>query len=162
MGTGQILAAIIAIVLLGILALGVNSIILNKTIDALETQAQIIATSIAESYLNEACSKAFDENVAPPKPNYDDPSYFSTTLGPEGETYPAYDDVDDFNGFQIDDSTSTMGKFHVVMSVSYGSETNPDQPVSGVRTHFKIVTATVSHPNLRSPITLRRIAVKHH
>ncbi len=49
------------------------------------------ATFYAQQLMEEVKSKRFDESVTPP---------WTRTLGSDGgETYPDYDDVDDFNGY---------------------------------------------------------------
>jgi len=162
MGTGQMLGVIVALVILGFLVLGVNRAMLTKTDDMIETQADVTAASVAEGLLSEACSKVFDQKVVTMA--YDDPAMFTapSSLGPDaGETYPNFNDVDDFKGYQRVQSSPALGNFTATVDVTYGNETTPDQ-VSTARTHYKIVTVTVTHPNLRTPIVLKRVAVKHH
>ncbi len=49
------------------------------------------ATFYAQELMEEVKSKGFDENITPP---------WTKTLGPDsGETYPNFDDIDDFNGY---------------------------------------------------------------
>jgi hypothetical protein len=54
------------------------------------------ATFYAQELMEEIKSKRFDENNDSP---------WSSTLGIEGETYPNYDDVDDFNGYSDNPAT---------------------------------------------------------
>jgi hypothetical protein len=50
----------------------------------------------AEELMEEVKSKRFDQNSTAP---------WSTTLGREGETYPNFNDVDDFNGYSDNPAT---------------------------------------------------------
>ena len=159
---------IFAFVFLGTLLLFNNNVIVNSLALASENEVSIIAFSEAQSVIDEAKMKAFDENtisvVVP------DSTSFSATLGREGETFPSpldtssstgyrssvnFDDVDDYTGYtRLVKTSSSIGKGDTVSAdVRYVAAANPDSVVSG-KTYFKKMTVTVKSPYLNQPYSI--------
>jgi len=146
-----------ALLLLSLVILRVNRGFLNTDSVLLDSKLGVLATSVATSLMEEANSKAFDQNTDTVSVN--SLTSLSSTLGPEsGETYPNFNDFDDFNGLHIIDSTMPSAKFIVDCKVEYVTPSNPDSAV-GNRTWHKKLTVEVSSPSLLGqddkPDTLR-------
>ena len=151
MNTGQSLLSIGAMMLLSILVLRVNNNFTDTSTVLQDSKLGILATSIATSQIEEISRLAFDEctdsNSTSSLSSLTPPG----SLGPEpGETYPNYNDVDDYNGFTKTD-TSMTAVFHISCSVVYVSDTNPDV-ASAVPTWNKKITITVSSPSMLDTI----------
>ena len=97
------------------------------------------ATFYAQELMEEIKSKDF---VDP-----DDPT--NPALGPNGETYPNFDDVDDFNGCtdsRVTTPASGYARSVTIDYVSLNTGTDPDSwEASGSPTDYKRITVSVSH-----------------
>ena len=112
--------------------------------DVWRREFETYALSLAESYIEEARAKAFfDETLnggSPAVPaGFTDPG----ALGPDGELYPNYNDIDDFNGLATVDSTK-RANFSLSIQVGYVEDTAPAVIVN-YKTRFKNMTVTVAH-----------------
>ncbi len=144
--------------MLSILTLSINGTFLTALATGLSAQAQLNAFSMGQALLDEILTRDFDENVTGGRRAFSN-SDFSTTLGPDGpgeaitardSSYRSrikFDDVDDYNNYQRAVYDNLLGWFLLSSQVSYARETYPDSLVS-TRTHYKVVTVTVTHPNL--------------
>jgi len=148
MGQQQLMLTIGAIVLFSLVSLSVNRLLLNHTDAIYGQQAEFYAAKLAQRFIEEAKVKAFDETTI--VGTVSTPDGFS--LGPgTGESYPNFDDVDDFNGFATTLSTN-IGAMTVSISVDYVQETNLDSVVS-TKTYYKKMSVTVQSDYLISPVT---------
>ncbi|MDZ7261547.1 MAG: hypothetical protein ONB05_05515 [candidate division KSB1 bacterium] len=143
MGTRELLLVLGAIILFSMTSLSVNrTIFYNKeAIWANEFEAAAIA--IAQQYIEEAKTKAFDEVIYSTVPT--GPSDFTrpSSLGPEaGETYP-FDDFDDYNGFVTTVGTP-RNSYTVSIQVGYVFDGAPDSLLSA-QTYCKKITVTVAN-----------------
>ncbi len=157
MNTSQMLITIGALLLLGLVILRVNNGFLNTDSVLLDSKLGVLATSVATSIMEEANSKAFDQNTD--TVSVSSLTQLSSVLGPEsGETYPHFNDFDDFNGYHRVDTTMPAAKFIIDCKVEYVLPANPDSAV-GTRTWHKKLTVEVSSPSLigqdDKPDTLR-------
>jgi MSHA pilin protein MshD len=149
MNTGQMLITIGAIFILSVVILRVNTnlLITDNVID--KSKVNLLAVSIATSCIEEATSKAFDENSV--SSAITDSTGFSSTLGKEtGEVYPLFDDFDDYNSFQtnpkLDSIEFETGKFLVFQTfckVNYVPFANPNSTTSN-KTWSKRMTVLVT------------------
>ena len=106
-----------AILLFSILAYSTNSAILNSTDRNLQLGYLNAAVSVTQSCIGEIRSKAYDEKTI--TKTITDNS-FSATLGTDGETYPNFDDIDDYNGYVFKDiDTKYAGKYKSSVKVTY-------------------------------------------
>ena len=166
MNTGQMLMVLGALMLLSLVALSVNSMLVNKTSTMLETEADLNAVSLAQSMLDEILADSYDAATASGTKVYDSTEFTSASgLGPnstEASNVPLpeppdtvvsykslkyYNDVDDYNGYKRVAFASSMGPFSIIDSVYYVSESNPDQK-STTQTFYKKVVVTVRHRNM--------------
>jgi hypothetical protein len=122
----------------------------------LQRQFEVYAVSLAQSFIEEAKVKKFDANATNPSaPNVNDFTN-PAALGREtGETYPGFDDLDDYKGFSKIDS-SALGEFSVALQAGYVQESNPNVVVNN-KTFYKKLTVTVTHRFLKSPVVLNNI-----
>ncbi len=166
MNTGQSILTIMAMLLLSILVLRVNNTFLSTGSVISRSKVGMIATSIAESRLAEIKSKAFDEYTA--QGNIPDNHYVNEltapgNLGPDGsETYPNFDDVDDYNGFAINDTVqvqSTMKPeiFRDSCKVEYVDSDNPNDISNSSPTFNKKITVFVTSKMLPETIKISTI-----
>jgi len=151
MGQQQLMLTLGAIVLFSLVSLSVNRLVLNHTDAIYGQQAEFYAIKLAQRFIEEAKVKAFDENTI----NATTGSVNGFKLPPMGpepvESYPNFDDVDDFNAFTTTLSTN-IGAMTVSISVDYVQETNLDLVVA-TKTFYKKMSVTVQSDYLTSPVT---------
>ena len=150
MNTGQTMLTMGAMMLLSFLVLRFNSIHLTSAQASYNSKFGIVATSLANSIIEEAKDKAFDEVALDTTKSITSANDFSTTLGKDGgEVYPDFDDFDDYNNLYYLDSLSLRnpqtGKptnFEIRSKVEYVTDTNPDVK-SGSKQYHKKMTVSV-------------------
>lgn len=157
---GQTLLVLSALLLLSFVVLQANGLILSKYSEAYDLQATLEAVSIAETKLDDATQKAFDEQSISKKIYVATDLTPPANLGPDpGETsISKYDDVDDYNGATVTFATPTIDQFTVVYKVEYVTTANPDV-VSSVATFFKRVTVTITNPYMTHAVVSSRVVV---
>ena len=144
MGRVQFMMIIGAMMLLSQMTLTIKGSILGMQDVSYESEAILAATSIARSVLREAAAKNFDERSIGKGVTTTDsltlPGYLGYDLG---ETYPAFDDVDDFNGHTRTVTTDRMGDFTVNVTVNYTTAALLGMPSFG-STFMKAISVDVS------------------
>lgn len=139
MNTGQMMLALGAVILLSFLILRFNGTAFTAQEMTMDSKMGILAISVANSYIDVAKKKAFDEVVMDTTKPSILLSDLTSTLGPEsGEVYPDFDDFDDYNlkGFVIVDTTTLINPsksssptpFYITSDVYYITNANPDAP----------------------------------
>lgn len=152
MNTGQTMLAMGAMMLLSFLVLRFNSIHLTSAQASYNSKFGIVATSLANSLIEEAKDKAYDAVALDTTKTITSASDFSTTLGKEiGEVYPDFDDFDDYNNLLYIDSlslknpqTGTPTKFEIRSIVEYVTETAPDVRSASKQYHKKMTVSVFS------------------
>lgn len=166
MNTGQMLLVLGALMLLSLVALTINSMLVNKTATMLEVEAHLDAVSLGQSMLDEILTQAYDQAVANGAKVFDSTGFTATgSFGPNGteasnvplpeppdtaspfKSLKYYNDVDDYNGYKRLAFTSAMGTFSIIDSVYYVTELDPSVK-STPQTFFKKVVVTIRHPNM--------------
>lgn len=133
-----------AMMLLSQMALTIKGSILGMQDVSYGNEAILAATSIARSVLRESAAKNFDERTIGKGVTTTDSLTLPVFLGYEaGETYPAYDDVDDFNGHTRTVTTDRMGDFTVNVTVNYTTAALLGMPSFG-STFMKAISVDVS------------------
>ena len=143
-----------AIVLLAALVLNVNQAILHSSDNSYESEAILTATNVAQGLLDEITSKEFDEKCV--NTYVEEASGFTApdSLGFEsGESYPNFDDIDDFDNYTRTDATSRMGNFDSVVDVCYVDPAAPDTEVN-YKSHTKRITVSVTSDYLIGTLRL--------
>ncbi len=173
----NLLFTIFAFVFFGtLLVFDNNLIIANQTLSA-ENDMSVVAFSAAQSIINEAKSKAFDQRVALSPSDLPDSSFMTPgdSLGPDsGEFVPSpdtltstgfgstirFNDVDDYNAYHrlVRTSQARPDTFYVSVAVQYVSYAAPDLPLTGsARSYLKKMTVTLSTPYIPRPYTFSYI-----
>ena len=134
-----------AMVLLSSLILSANRSVLENTDMVAQGGYRLAATSLGQAVIEEAGAKQFDEVVVGTPPA-SLPTGFTApgTLGPDsGESYPDFDDVDDFHGLERDITTADSVSYRISVQVGYVETVDPNTVVSS-RTFFKKMDVAVS------------------
>jgi hypothetical protein len=166
MNTGQMLMVLGALMLLSLVALTVNSMIVNKTSTMLEVEAHLDAVSLGQSMLDEILTQSYDAVTAAGTQVFDSTGFTAAgSLGPNGteatsvplpeppdtavayKSLKYYNDVDDYNGYKRLAYTTSMGTFSIIDSVFYVQESDPSQK-SAMQTFYKKVVVTIRHKNM--------------
>ena len=164
MNTGQMMLTLGAIMIFGMLVLRMNTHTANITEEVDNTRFGIMALALARSRIDHAMGLKFDAqtvyNNLSPDANGKPPSgslTSATGLGPNsGETPATYNDFDDYNGLTTVVDTIPSAVFTIASRVTYVDPDNNYQASSSIQWH-KMITVTVSSPNLVSPIVMRAI-----
>ena len=156
MNTGQIMIILGVLTLFTLYQLNYNNSALRNEINIIEGDSVITALALAQGYLEMAQNLLYDEvlNNGAPKSE----SYFTSplSLGAEtGESYPLFDDIDDFNNFVRTEQTN-IGEFTIHCQVFYIEQSQPDTPVY-YQTYFKKFRVWVTSPQLVNPVELQFI-----
>ena len=178
MNTGQMMMALMALVLLAGVSVSVNSMMASKNTTMLEVEANLNAISLGQSMLDEVLSQDYDLATVGGAKIYDAGSFTATSgLGPSAlevsrvllpdslvlpgplqmpsvdsayKSNQYYNDVDDYNGYKRVAFTSTMTNFYIIDTVYYVSESNPDVK-SSPQTFYKKVVVTIRHRSMCPP-----------
>jgi len=154
MNGSQQLLVIGAILLFSFLTLTANRAIRTSIELTIDAEDIITATSIGEELIAEVANKAFDEAIFTVDMPKTDDFTSSANLGPEsGESYPGFDDVDDFNYFTKTVDTPRIGQFTVNVLVDYVNPAHPDTKVTS-QTNMKRIKVWVNNNSLTQPIVL--------
>lgn len=151
MGQQQLLLTLGAIVAFSLVSLSINRNMVRNSEAIYQQQAEFYALNLTQRFIEEAKAKEFDElsinNVV------SNTSGFTGTgsFGPVDGSYPYFDDVDDFHGLSITDTT-TIGPMTVNINVAY---VKPDSLNywTGSKQFYKKMTVTVQSVYLNDPVT---------
>ena len=152
MGGIQTILTIGALMLLSGVMLSLNNAVLTRDVIQYESEATLTATSLAQSLLEEARTRSFDEQTVPPK-TVETPSSLTSAgnLGAEtGEVITEdFDDVDDYNGFVRIVTTPRFGDYEQRVGVYYVRNGSLQTPLT-YQTYLKRVDVTVWNPYIGS------------
>lgn len=156
MNTGQMLLVLGAMALLSLTMLSVNRVFVEQERASMEGAFLLVATSLGQGLIDEAIGKGFDEVVLSNPPTSLPSSFTSAgSLGPEaGESYPSFDDIDDFNGYSRTDTTDVGVDYTMNVLVEYVNGSNPDGSAEASPTFFKRLKVTISSPYLSNNTVL--------
>ncbi|MCB0730148.1 MAG: hypothetical protein KDC88_03855 [Ignavibacteriae bacterium] len=150
MNTGQMMIGIAALGLVTFTVLNFNRGSINTQDALIYNKEFILATTIAQSVLDEVSGKAFDEEIVEGNDIFSASDFSNKLEADPGEVYPNFDDVDDFNNYTRTDSIPQMGVFDISVSVDWMS----DGLVKTIsKTYNKNVTIRVTSPALTNFFT---------
>ena len=158
MGRAELLLALMSIAIFGRFSLTVNSTLLESSAAVLISEFEMNAMSAADNIIMEAWSRKFDEAVLVTVPS-DLPDDFTaySSLGPEtGETYPNFDDIDDYDGLSIADTTSTGFVFNIAVTVGY-VDTSDLNTYDNDEQFYKRMDVTITSVYLDTTLTLNHV-----
>lgn len=144
-----------ALVLLSTLTLNINGTLLSSASTTLEMESVLNAVSVAQSLLDEALAKSFDERTITLRvytfSGMTSPSLLGRDAGESitgiDSTYLSrtrFDDFDDYHNYQRRVFNERLGWFNVISTVSYVRETTPDI-LSTNQTFAKRITVRVTN-----------------
>lgn len=151
MGYRELFLVLLSVVLLTTLMVQINASTNESRETLQELEIAHTAASVAQQYLEEIKSKQFDA-LSSVLPAGSMPGGFTpwNSLGHGGwETYPNYNDVDDYHNFTRTQSVSGVD-YNVTIQVHYVRDSAPDTPYNN-ETFFKRVTVTVTSSYLTNP-----------
>lgn len=156
MTKGDLILVIGGFAILALFTLSLNSSIILNQVTIYQSEHILDGLSIAQKYIEKAEALRFDEDKSATIPS----SFtYSNNLGPDqGEQYPNFDDLDDFDGFSQLDTLAGNIPYLVTIDVNYVTLANPDTPTS-TRTYFKRMLVTISSEHLVD-IPSRSIEIK--
>jgi len=155
MNTGQMLLTLGALVLLSTLTLNINGTLLSSVSTTLEMESILNAVSVAQSMLDEAMAKSFDEKTVNNRiytySGMTSPSLLGRESGESiagfDSTYLSrtlFDDVDDYHNYRRRVFNERLGWFEATATVTYVQETAPDNN-SSTQTFAKRITVRVTN-----------------
>lgn len=158
--TGQMLLVLGALVLFSIMLPSLNSTILYNDRTLIATNAELAGISIAQKIVAEAGTKAFDVVCITSHPTSASQLTSPGNLGPAGgETYPNFNDLDDYHNLAIVDSLTLPSiLFNISGLVNYVDSNNPSQTV-GYQTFLKRLQVSVTSPYLINPASEQPVTI---
>lgn len=148
MNSGHTMMSVGAMFLLSITILGINNKFLSTSTVLNNTKFGVLAVSLAASMIEEANGRNFD--LAEVDDAITDLSQLTPpgSLGPaNGETYPNFNDFDDYDELTKVDSIRNSAVFTTYCRVWYVSDSNPAVIVS-TRTWHKRIDVFVTSPSM--------------
>ncbi len=153
--TSELFMVLGAIVIFSVAVINVNHGIARNELLMVEAELEYTAVALGQDLIDEARVKAFDEACVSSAPSHI-PSGFTSADefggANDGETYPQYDDFDDYHGFTRQDTT-VHGIYTTTAEVIYVTEDNPETSAGG-KTCFKRLNVFVTSPFLSNAVTL--------
>ena len=151
MNTGQSLLSLGAMTLVAMIILQVNTGFVMTSSNLLNNKLYILATSLGSSIIEEASGKPFDANtVTDVASSLTDLTYAGSLGSSKIESYPNFNDFDDFNGMDITSTSLSSAEFNIRSEVCYITPNNPDKKSSSNTWHKKI-TVYVTSSSLFDP-----------
>lgn len=149
MNSGQSFLSLGAMTLVAMVILQVNTGFVMTSSTLLDNKLNILAISLASSIIEEASGKAFDAKTVTDAVSLTTDLTHAGSLGSSSaESYPNFNDFDDYNGLDIISDNVSSAKFKVLSRVSYVKSNNPDA-VSSVATWHKKITVYVTSESLQ-------------
>lgn len=142
-----LLELVIGIVVFTISLTIVLALIVPQAEQTAEPFRQVKAAKLGQSLMNDILSRSYDENSdrSPPFVTCNAKGNCSTTLGPEEANEDDYDDVDDYNGYTVNDVGGNYSSFGFTVTVDYDSDLNDSTPTDGLT--FKRIDIAVTAPD---------------
>lgn len=146
-----------AMMLLAVLVLNVNNSIYGTNATLMDTKFGILAVSLGTSIIEEATGKSFDVATCGNSVNDLNLLTPSSGLGPaSGETYPNFNDFDDFNNFTKTFTNFPSAEFTVSCKVNYVLESDPSV-ITTSKTWHKRIDVFVASPSMKDTLKLSSV-----
>lgn len=165
----SLLLTIGSLVMLGLFMLSANGLISDNIHTAEENEFYLTALSLAQSVIDEAKTKSFDQETVSSVVTNPVGLTAPTSLGPDAGEYLAgpdsasggayqsfsrFNDIDDYQGYVRLANTPRADGYLVAATVEYVNPLVPDS-TSGACTYCKRMTVTVTSPYLPGPVALQ-------
>lgn len=145
MNTGQMMIGIFALGLVSFTILNFNKGSISTQDALIYNKEFIVATTIAQSMLDEINGKAYDEVIVNGTSILSSNNFSANLQADPSENYPNFDDIDDYNNFTRTDEIPEMGTFNIMVEVNYMTD---DFVPTSVRTYNKNVIVKITSPTL--------------
>lgn len=160
MNTGQSMLTLLAMMMLTLLSVRMNSSLLQTQETMQNSKFGLAAISLATSVIENANKLAFDEITV-------DSSVTSTTaltslghLGVDGVEHankpPDFNDFDDYNNYEYDERTLASAYYHISCKVCYVNPTTPNIAATSQTFHKKL-TVSVSSVSMQDTVRISTI-----
>lgn len=161
MGTGQSLFTLLAMMLLGMITVRVNSNMLNAQDTSQNSKYALVAISLAKSTIETASRLAYDEKTFNTTITATSQLTAPGSLGIDGSEVAnkdsTFDDFDDYNNFNYTtDTTLKSAIFNIKCTVGYVQPTAPDVVVS-TQTWLKKMTVTITSAQMKDTVRLNTV-----
>lgn len=158
MARAEILYITAAIVILGTLTLTFKDILLDSDNNEAEAEYQIMAINLLDKFIDQVALKSFDEASVNGRPNGIPGSFTSPAkLGPEeNETYPNFNDYDDYHNFSITDTTSNGMVYTIKSYLGYVTIDDTENFLSS-QSNMKRLNASIMSTSIPSELHMSRI-----
>jgi hypothetical protein len=144
MSSGQSFLSLGAMTLVALIILQVNTGFVMTSSTLLDNKLNILAVSLASSIIEEASGKAFDAKTVVDAASVTTDLTYPGSLGSSStETYPNFNDFDDYNGLKITSNNASSAIYDISSEVCYVQPNNPDM-VSSMQTWHKKITVYVT------------------
>ncbi|MBI4548294.1 MAG: hypothetical protein HY707_09960 [Ignavibacteriae bacterium] len=158
----NIIIAIGSLIIFGTFLSSSNRLMTGNTQIAQQNEYYIAALSLAQAVIDEAKTKAFDEQTVSAKILVPSGLTSSDSLGKEGSaeatpipdtlgvtgaysSFVKFDDIDDYNSYSRLINTPRAEGYRILVKVNYASETYPDSS-RNIRTFCKKLAVFVTSP----------------
>ena len=139
-----------------IISIGIVSCLLVMVLNTLGSQVKGRRVRASRWQAEALAHSLLAEIVQSPYKDPDETPSFGTEGAESDATRSDFDDVDDYDGLSVQDTTSVGATYTITASVYYVEVSAPDSAVS-YPTFFKRLDVTVSSPFLSRPITLSHL-----
>jgi len=155
----QSLLSIGALLILSLLSVQFNSSVLGNNTTEIENKVYLTAFSLADDLIEEIKEKAFDEKTKDFQAIAVNQLTPANTLTFEsGESWPNFDDIDDYNGYQKEIDLPNAEGYNLTCKVNYVDSDGDDITT---QSYFKKVTITVTSKYMSEPFYLSFIFSLH-
>ena len=154
----QMLLSAGALLFLTILILLFYQASTEQTSVSVENEAILAGSGIAQSLMAEIQKRSYDENTVTKYTDSIDSLTLPSSLGTDaGEVFlTQFDDVDDFNNYNIVDLSTRLGDYSLSVSVDYVGIMNPNN-ISFTRTFCKRIEVSVESVYLPDTLKLYHV-----
>ena len=157
----QSMLSIGALMIFSIISLRFDSAVLQNVEVEVENKVYLTAFSLADDLLEEIKQRAFDQQTVVFKSITPDALTPAQSLGKElGETWPNFNDIDDYDDYQKPVSLPHAENYTVTSKIDYVQAADQDQ-TSSSQTYFKRVEIFVDSPYLKHQLKLSYIFTLH-
>lgn len=141
--TSDFILLILAMFLFAMLQLGVTRVLLNNNRVMTNTELDYTAVALAQNIVDDARQKAFDQNTVGNYGGISVPDGFSTIGIETGESYPNFNDFDDYHEYSRTDTTE-HGIYTTNCTVVYMDSNDMSQESSDKTEHKRLLVRVTS------------------
>ncbi|MCK9209667.1 MAG: hypothetical protein M0P61_02400 [Ignavibacteriaceae bacterium] len=160
MNTGQTMLTVLAMMMLTLLSVRMNSALLQTQETMQNSKFGLAAISLATSVIEKANKLSFDEVTVDSAITNTNALTPIIKLGVDGvenaNKPPDFNDFDDYNNYQYDERTLASAYYHISCKVSYINPLTPNVDASSPTFHKKL-TVSVSSVSMQDTVRISTI-----